>query len=119
MFVKLLIGGGFLLRLFVQKFQETAGQDLIQALEQGTVLHGFAGNVQGQILAIHHALQKAQPIGEQSLGFRLDHDLLAIKVHFRIEAGHAEGFKIPLGHKEQRLDRQRRVGGEMQPVERL
>ena len=116
--IKFLIRRGILLRLFLEEFQETRGQHLVQLLQQRRVLHRLARDVQRQILAVHHALEEAQPVREQPLGLRLNQHLAAIQVYFGIHAPHAERLAVSLRHEQQRLNRQRRVRREMQPHQR-
>ena len=113
------VGLRVLLRLLIEEFEELAGQDLVQPLQERGVLHRLAGDVEREILAVDDPLEKAEPFGEEPLGFSLDEYLPAVQVHLGLHPPHAHRFEVPLRHEEQGLDGDRGVRVEMQPEERL
>src|SRR3954470_11288705 len=82
--VELFIRGGVLLRLFLQKFEKAARQDFIELLHERSVLHRFTGDIEWQILAVHHALEETEPFREETFSFGLDEHFAAIEVHLRL-----------------------------------
>ncbi len=115
-------GGVFLRLLFgllAEVFQKTLGHHFVDFGDQGIVLQGLARDIERQILAVDHPFHKAQPLRQDILAVLLDQHPLAIKVNARVHPAEAVFLEILLRHKEQGLDRQRRIGFEMQPVERV
>jgi len=72
-----------------------------------------------QVLAIDHAFEKTQPLRQEILRFRIDQNLAAVERNGRFGAVEPEFFGILLRGKQQRMNRQRRVGAEMQAQARF
>ena len=107
---------GLALGLFVEELEEAAREHAVELLHERGVLHGLARDVQGEVFAVHHAAQEAQPFREEPLGLGLDEHLAAVEVHFAFAPRHPELLKAAARHEQERADGEWRVGVEMEPV---
>ncbi len=105
---------GPILGFLLEELQEALRDDLAQFLDERLVLHRLARDVQGQVLAVHDALQEPEPLGQELLWFGIDQDLAAVQRHGGFEPGEAEFLGIFLRDEQQRVDGQRGVGAEVQ-----
>ena len=106
------------LRFLVEPLEHALGQHVVQLPHQRAVLHRLARDIQRQILAIDDAAQEAQPLGEEALRrgwMRPCGSRDAPPVSPRVSVSSSKFF---CGTKKQRADGERRVGGEVQPIER-
>ena len=74
-----------ILRLGIEKLQKALGDELIELLHQGTVLHRLTRNVQRQIFTVDHAFEESQPLRQQSLRFGIDEHFFAVERHASID----------------------------------
>ena len=88
-------------------------------MDEGAVLHGLAGDVEREVGAVHDAAQEAEPFGEEALGLGSNEDFAAMQGDARRSAAKAEAFGIGGGHEEEGVQRERGIGGEVQPGERV
>ena len=116
--IELQVGVWILGGCFVQMLEEAAGEDLVELLHQGAILHGFTRDIQRKILAIYHPTQKTQPLRKQSLGLGLDKNLLAVEIDLGLHAPQAHALQIHLGNEEQGLNGQRGIGSKMEAKQR-
>ena len=78
LFVELFVSRRVGIGLLVEEFDEPPGQHFVELLFHGRVLHRLARDIQREILTVDHPLQKPQPFGQKSLGFRFNKDLATI-----------------------------------------
>ena len=107
------------LRLLLEHLDHPLADHAAELPHQRAVLHGLAGNVQRDVGAIDHSLHEAHPIRQQALRRGIDQHLLAVERDRRLGLVHADPLHVLVGHEDQRVDRDRRVGGEMQAVGRV
>src|SRR5690606_17664456 len=103
---------------FFEELQKTAGDEPIQFLDERAVLHRLARNIQRQILTVDHTLQEPEPVGKQILRLGVDQDFTTIEADTWLGAAEAELFLILLRDEQEAMDRERRVGAEVQTVAR-
>ena len=106
-------------RLLAEEFDEPLGDHLAQLAHQGVVLQRLAGDVERQVLGIDHPFEKAQPFRQDIFAVLIDQHLLAVEIDAGLHPAHAQDLEILLGHIDQGIDGQRRIGGKMQAVQRL
>ena len=117
--VEVLVGLGAILGLFLEELEEPLRDDLVQLLDQSAILHRLARDVQRQVLAVDDPLEEAEPLGQQVLRLGVDQDLAAVEGNAGFRAGEAELLGVFLRDEEQRVDRERGVGREMQAQPRF
>ena len=86
----------------------------LSLFDQSAVLHGFPGDVEGQILAIDDPAQKAQPFRKEAFGFAVDKHISAIETDPYFGAIKSQSLDVIPRDKENRIDSKRGVGGEVQ-----
>ena len=80
LFIPLLVLLRIFIRLLPQKLQNPLGQKRSQLSHQGRILITLPGNIQRNILTIHHTSKESQEIGEQSfLAVLFDEDFFGVK----------------------------------------
>ena len=92
---------------------EALGDNVADLAHQGIVLEHFAGNVQGQVLAVHHAVQEAQPFRKQAFRLGVNQHALAVQGDAGVHAAEAEHFRITLGDEKQGIQHDGGVRAEM------
>ena len=100
------------------------GQDLLadglRDLAQDDVfLKRFAGNVQGQVLGVHHALEEGEVVGDELLVFTLDEHAAGVEIQPPVLAVRAEVVLGDVGNEQQGVELHRSVHGQVQHVERI
>ncbi len=117
--VELVVFLGAVLGLVGEELEEAGGDGLADLLEQGLVLHRLARDVERDVGAVHDALHEAHPVRQQALGRGIDEHLAAIERHGRLGFREAHALRVFRRSEDQRVDRERRVGGEVQAIGRL
>lgn len=100
------------------------GQDLLadglRDLAQDDVfLKRFAGNVQGQVLGVHHALEEGEVVGDELLVFTLDEHAAGVEIQPPVLAVRAEVVLGDVGNEQQGVELHRSVHGQVQHIERI
>mmetsp|Transcript_17887 Transcript_17887/g.59929 ORF Transcript_17887/g.59929 Transcript_17887/m.59929 type:complete len:364 (+) Transcript_17887:222-1313(+) len=73
--VKVLVGGLVLLALLGEELEEPGGEHAIHAPEERRVLHGLPGDVERDVLRVHHAHHEAHPRGQERVALWRDEHL--------------------------------------------
>ena len=92
---------------------EAPGDDVADFAHQGIVLKHFAGNVQGQVFAVHHAVQEAEPFRQQAFRLGVNQHALAVQGHVGVHAAEPEHFRIAPGDEKQGIQGNRGVRAEV------
>src|SRR4051812_6219657 len=82
------------LRFFIEPLEHSLREHLIELLHQSRVLHGFARNVQREVLAIDHPTQEAKPFGEETFRLRLDEYAAAVEMHLHLAARESDKLVV-------------------------
>ena len=102
--------------LLCQKFKKTFGDDLAQLQDQGIILQGLTGDVQGQVLRVNYTLHKTKPLRQDIFTVLINEYLLAVEIDAGLHAAHTHGLKVFFGRKEQGVDGQWCIGCKVEPV---
>ena len=114
LFVELVVAIDAVLGFVFEELEEALGDDLVQLIDEGFVLHRLARDVEREIFAINDTLGETQPLGQQILGLGIDHHLAAIERYAGLETGETHLLAVALGNEEQGVDRKRSISREMQ-----
>ena len=110
---------GFLFGFFFECFEEALGDDLVQFLNQGAILHRLAGNVERQVGAVDDATHEAQPVGKEILRLVVDEHFAAVEAYTRLHTAKTEAFHIFSWRVEDGVDFEGCIGVEVKPKARL
>ena len=106
------IGFGFA----VEEFEEALGDDVPEFLDEGAVLHGFAGDIEREVIAIDDAAEEAEPFREEALGVSVDEDAAAVEGDAGFGLAHAPWFGVFLRDEDEGIDDEGGVCVEVQAV---
>ena len=104
-----------------QLFQVAQGlldDGLVDLAQDHVFLKGLAGDVEGQVLGVHHALEEGQPVGDQFLVAVLDEHAAGVEIQAPEITVEAEEVLTRVGDVEQGVELHGRVHGDVQHVQR-
>ena len=107
---------GIVLSFFIKVLEQAFSDDIAEFAYKSRVLHGLAGDVEGEVLAIDHAADETHPVREELGGLGVDEDFFAIEGDTGFGLAHAHELHVLIGEEEQGIDDERGVGLEMQAV---
>jgi hypothetical protein len=105
-------------RLFIEPLEHALREHLVQLPQERAVLHRLARDIQRQIFAVDDAAEEPQPFGKEPLRLWLDEHLAAVEISPRSRRGRASAARILSGDEKHARIEKRRVGREVQTVER-
>ncbi len=105
---------GLVLGHLLQVREHVLGEVGGDLADEQVVLQGLAGDVQGQVLGVHHAADEAEVLGQQVLDLVLDEHAAHVEVRAPLVAVDPEQVVAALGDEEQGLELHRGVHGDVQ-----
>ena len=95
---------GVVLGFLVEVLQEAFGDDVAEFADEGGVLHGLAGDVEGEVFAVDDTADEAHPVGEELGGLGVDEYFFAVEGDAGFGLAHAHEFHVLMGEEEEGVD---------------
>ncbi|OPZ69401.1 MAG: hypothetical protein BWY83_01990 [bacterium ADurb.Bin478] len=106
-------------RQILKMSKEFTDQRVFDLEQMGIFLQGLARDVERQIVAVEHAADETQVIGQNLLGVMVHQHTANEQLHALLVMTKAQGLAAAAGHKEQRVKLDRRICGKMEPRQRI